>query len=115
MARYTQVYVITTDPKHIRDAVVDTLNTCSLSVCYVTGDYVKAQEKAGKVSFSKLVTVEVLIHQPSLESNSVKLTCITKNGELPLRVGNHCQNIFEIVNQAFNVSPAWKILETSPV
>jgi len=115
MARYTQVYVIATDSQHIRDAVVNTLNTCSLSVCYVTDDYVKAQEKAGKVSFSKLVTVEVLIHQPSSDSNSVKLTCITKNGELPLRVGNHCQNTFEIVDRAFNLSPAWKILETTPV
>jgi hypothetical protein len=115
MARYTQIYEITTDPQHIRDAVVDTLNTCSLSVSYVTSDYVKAQEKSGEISFSKLVSVEVLIHQPSPESNSVKLTCITKNGELPLRLGNHCQSMFETVDRAFNLSPAWKILETTPV
>jgi len=115
MARYTQIYVITTDSQHIRDAVVDTLSTCSLPVCFVSGDYVKAQEKAGKVSFSKLVTVEVLIHQPSFESNSLKLTCITKNGELPLRLGNHCRDIFEIVDRAFNLSSAWRILESSTV
>jgi hypothetical protein len=113
MARYTQNYVVTTDPEAIHDAVANLLSNCSLSVSYVTADYIMAQEKSGKVNFSKLVTVEVLIHQPSLKDNSIKLTCIAKNGELPLRIDNHCQKISELVNQAFLGSKAWQLLETS--
>ncbi|AFY73979.1 hypothetical protein Syn7502_01948 [Synechococcus sp. PCC 7502] len=114
MARYTQNYVVTTNPSHVRDVVADILSTCSLVVSYITDDYVMAQEQSGKINFSKLVTVEVLIHQPSLESNSIKLTCVTKNGELPLRLGNHCQLMSELVDKAFCTSQAWQLLESSP-
>jgi hypothetical protein len=113
MARYTQNFVVTTDPDDIHNAVAKLLSACSLSVSYVTADYIMAQEKSDQVNFSKLVTVEVLIHQPSLKNNSIKLTCITKNGELPLRLGNHCQKMSELVNQAFVGSKAWQLLETS--
>lgn len=115
MARYTQIYVVTSDPHDIRDAVAAILTACSLSVSYVTSDYIMAQEKSTKVSFAKLVTVEVLIHQPALESNSIKLTCITKNGELPLRIGNHCQKMSELVDKAFTLNSAWQLLESSPI
>jgi hypothetical protein len=115
MARYTQTYVVTSDPLDIRDAVSTLLSSCSLSVSYITNDYIMAQEKSSKISFAKLVTVEVLIHQPSLESNSIKLTCITKNGELPLRIGNHCQKMSELVDRAFILNSAWQLLESSPI
>jgi hypothetical protein len=115
MARYTQIYVVKTNPITIRDVIVDVLSTCSLVVSFVTNDYIMAQEKSGNLSFSKLVIVEVLIHQPSIESNSIKLTCITKNGELPLRIDNHCQKMSELVDQAFTLSTAWQLLESSPV
>ncbi len=115
MARYTQTYVVTSDPHDIRDAVAALLSACSLSISYVTNDYIMAQEKSTKIGFAKLVTVEVLIHQTSLESNSITLTCITKNGELPLRTDNHCQKMSEFVDKAFILNPAWQLLESSPI
>jgi len=115
MARYTQTYVVKTNPHDVRAAIAEILNDCGLAVTFITNDYIMAQEKSGKVSFSKLITVEVLIHQPSIESNSIKLTCITKNGELPLRVDNHCQKMFDLVHQAFNLSSAWQLLDSSAV
>jgi hypothetical protein len=115
MARYTQNYIVAVEHCLIRDVIAHVLSSCNLSVIYVANDYIMAQEKSSKTSFSKLVTVEVLIHQPSADSGSTKLTCITKNGELPLRLGNHCQEMFEIVDQAFNLNSTWKILESSSV
>lgn len=115
MARYTQNYIVAVEPCLTRDVIAHILNSCSLSVSYVANDYIMAQEKSNKINFSKLVTVEVLIHQPSSDSSSTKLTCITKNGELPLRLGNHCQEMFELVDRAFNLNSDWKILESSPV
>jgi hypothetical protein len=112
MARYTQNYTISTDPEKLRQAIVETLTECQLSVTYVTDDYVMAQETAGQIAFSKLVTVEVLIHQSSIDGNTVKLTCVIKNGELPLRLHNHCQKMADLVNQEFASNQNWKLLES---
>jgi len=58
--------------------------------------------------------VEVLIHQSSIEGNIVKLTCVIKNGELPLRLHNHCQVMADLVNQEFGSNQNWKMLESLP-
>lgn len=110
MARYTKVYVVKVNQSLLRDLITKLLVECNLTVSYVARDYIMAQEKSGQVSFSKLVTVEVLIHQPELDS--VKFTCVVKNEELPLNLGNHCKALAEKVNAAFETNPAWQMLES---
>ncbi len=115
MSRYTQTYLANIEPSGLREAVLDVLGACGLSIIFVAEDYIKAQEKPGKVNFSRLVAVEILIHQPSSESNSTKITCITKNGELPLQIDNHCQKMSELVASKFMRGQTWKLLESSLV
>jgi hypothetical protein len=114
MARYTQQYVIKIVPEKLRQAITDSLEACKLNITYSTDDYIRAQESAGSVSFSQLVTVEILIHQSSAADGNVKLTCVTKNEELPLRVNNHCHSLADLVNKSFSGNKSWKVVETIP-
>jgi hypothetical protein len=121
MARYTQHFTITVSPESLHSAILESFESCNLPIVYSTDDYVLAQETAGQVAYGKLVTVEVLIHQSAftskassnkLDSDQVKLTCVTKNGELPLRESNHCRNMADLVNKAFENNPQWLMLES---
>ncbi|CAN1209723.1 hypothetical protein TUMEXPCC7403_05825 [Tumidithrix helvetica PCC 7403] len=114
MARYTQHFLIEILPTNLQAAVLAALEECNLSITYSTGDYVMAQENSGQVAYSKLVTVEVLIHQSEIKGEQVKLTCVTKNEELPLQVDNHCHRMAESVSQAFARAQSWKFLEAIP-
>lgn len=114
MARYTQQYVVAILPEKLRQTLIESLESCNLAVTYSTDDYVMAQETAGAVAYSKLVTVEVLIHQSSIQGEQVSLTCLTKNEELPLRENNHCRDMSNLVGQAFARNQSWKLLETNP-
>jgi hypothetical protein len=60
-----------------------------------------------------MVTVEVLIHRSEIEGNQAKLTSVTKNAELPLRINNYCHGISDRVSKAFCDSPEWKLLEVT--
>ncbi|MGF1513240.1 MAG: hypothetical protein ACFB5Z_06035 [Elainellaceae cyanobacterium] len=72
---------------------------------YEKGDYLVAKEVPGGVSFSKLVTVEVVIGnyphvvQPEAERD-LEMSFVIKNEELPLQVDNHCRRKFNLVNRA---------------
>jgi hypothetical protein len=116
MARYTQHFTITVSPESLHSAILESFNSCELPIVYSTGDYILAQESAGKVSYGKLVTVEILIHQTAFTAiankDQVRLTCVTKNGELPLRQSNHCRTMADLVNKAFENNPHWLMLES---
>ncbi len=71
-----------------------------------------ARETPGRVSFSKLVTVDVLIDVPIDDQPEVRLNFVVKNEELPLQVNNHCQMMFESVKAAVVDSEQWQLLET---
>ena len=111
MARYTQNFLVEITPEALHSTIIETLEACRLVITYETDDYVIAQEIETNVSFAKMVTVEVLIHRSEMENNQAKLTSVTKNSELPLRVNNHCQGISDRVSKAFSEAPAWKLLE----
>ncbi len=112
MARYTQHFVVEIAPENLLSTIIKTLEVCSLVITYETDDYVIAQETE-TTSHARIVTVEVLIHRSEIEGNKAKLTSVTKNAELPLRVNNHCQGISDRVSKAFNDSPDWKLLEVT--
>jgi hypothetical protein len=121
MARYTQHFTITVAPSGLHAAILESFALCQLPIVYSTDDYVLAQESAGQVAYGKLVTVEVLIHQSAIQqidkssgiaSDRVRLTCVTKNGELPLRESNHCRDMADLVNKTFENNPHWLLLES---
>jgi len=113
MARYTQHFLVEIAPEKLHSTLVRTLESCSLAITYETDDYVIAQEIETNATFAKMVTVEVLIHRSEIEGNQVKLTSVTKNSELPLRVNNYCHGISDRISKAFCDSPAWKLLEVT--
>ncbi|HBC41721.1 MAG TPA: hypothetical protein DCZ88_07460 [Pseudanabaena sp.] len=112
MARYTQHFLVEIAPENLHSTIVQTLESCGLVITYETDDYVIAQETE-TTAHAKIVTVEVLIHRSEIEGNQVKLTSVTKNAELPLRINNHCQGISDRISKAFIDSREWKLLETS--
>ncbi|MGQ9866551.1 MAG: hypothetical protein ACUVSQ_09785 [Pseudanabaenaceae cyanobacterium] len=113
MARYTQRFVVAAPAATIPQHIAEVLESCELPVVYSTDDYILAQEVAGRVAFSKLVTVEILIHQPDDASDRVELTCVTKNDELPLKRVNHCRTIADLVAGALKNRTTWRVLDSS--
>ncbi|MGF1568096.1 MAG: hypothetical protein ACFCVD_08485 [Nodosilinea sp.] len=100
MARYTNLLTFSKAIPGLRDSIVSSLESCGLSMIYETGDYFVAKEKPGQVSLSQLTTIEVLINPPTQTLGAAKVNLVVKNEELPLNQNNHCQRVFEAVNQA---------------
>ncbi|MFQ3679012.1 MAG: hypothetical protein SNJ60_00670 [Pseudanabaenaceae cyanobacterium] len=113
MARYTQRFVVAAPAATLQQHIAEALQSCELPVVYSTEDYILAQEAAGRVAFSKLVTVEILIHQPDDCTDRAELTCVTKNDELPLKRVNHCRTIADLVAGAFKSRKTWQVLDSS--
>ncbi|MEB3179688.1 MAG: hypothetical protein VKL59_11730 [Nostocaceae cyanobacterium] len=112
MARYTGYFTVAVAFEHLKEILVDVLQTCNLDIIYDAGDYVMAKEIPGKVSFSKLVTVEVLIDKTTATETETRMNCVIKNEELPLQVENHCRQMFELVTQAIVNSRHWRLIDS---
>ena len=112
MARYTAIFVVAAPVEHVRQNLPELLQACDFEPIYQTEDYFMARETPGRVSFSKLVTVDVLIDVPIDDKPEVRLNFVVKNEELPLQVNNHCQMMFESVKAAVVDSEQWQLLET---
>jgi hypothetical protein len=111
MARYTSSYTISLPFPRIGKLVVEVLQSCPLEITYDTGEYIMAREIPGKVSFSKLANVEILIDRTTSTETETKMTLVVKNEELPLQVENHCYQVFQVVNQAIVGCRSWQIVE----
>jgi hypothetical protein len=112
MARYTCSFIISVPFDHLQPLLVDLLQECGLDVLYYTGDYVMGREVPGNVSFSKLVTVELLIDKTTATETETRMTLVMKNEELPLQVDNHCRQTFEYIKQAIENSRHWHLIES---
>ncbi len=112
MARYTCSFTVTVDVDSLRQLLIEVLQSCNLDIIYDAGDYMMAREHPGQVSFSKLVTVEVLIDKTTATATATRLNLVIKNEELPLQVDNHCHQIFELVNQAIVENRNWQFVES---
>lgn len=108
MARYTNLFKASGSTQDLRRSVVRVFQVCNLSLIYETADYLVAKEKPGHVAFSQLATVEVLINPSPYEEADVRVDLVVKNEELPLRTNNHCQRVFELVNQTFVEKQNWR-------
>jgi hypothetical protein len=67
-----------------------------------------ARENQGEIHFSRLVTIEVL---PDVlkEPNHLRLDFVVKNEELPLQLNNHCQQIFNLLQQVIAENYQWEL------
>ncbi|MEO1403147.1 MAG: hypothetical protein AAFV72_18120 [Cyanobacteria bacterium J06635_1] len=100
MARYTNFLMTVAPANSLRQSLASVLEACGLNLIYEASDYIMAKEKPGNVSYSQLATVEVLINTAVVSESSSTINLVVKNEELPLKNNNHCQQVFEQVNEA---------------
>ncbi len=112
MARYTNSFIVSVVIEHLQPLLVELLQDCELDVQYYTADYIMAREIPGQISFSKLVTVEVLIDKSTATDTETRLSIVVKNEELPLQLDNHCRQMFEFVKQTIEHSRHWHLIES---
>lgn len=113
MARYTSLFTIAVSIDSLRLLLADLLQSCQFDIIYDSGDYLVARETPGRVSYAKLVTVEVLIDRFPTTENEVRMNFVVKNEELPLKVDNHCRQVFNQVNQAIAENRQWHLIESA--
>jgi hypothetical protein len=112
MARYTCSFIVSVPVDHLQPFLVELLQDCHLDVQYYTPDYIMAREIPGNVSFSKLVTVEVLIDKSTATETESRMSIVIKNEELPLQIHNHCRQMFEFIKQAIEDCRHWHLIES---
>jgi hypothetical protein len=112
MARYTCSFIVSLPYEHLQPLLVDLLQESSMDVLYCTGDYIMAREIPGSISFSKLVTTEVLIDKTTATETETKMSIVMKNEELPLQLDNHCRQLFDYMKQAIENSRHWHLIES---
>lgn len=113
MARYTSLFVIAVNIDNLKPLLTDLLQTCNLEITYDTGDYMMAREIPGRVPFTKLVTVEVLIDRSADTEDTVRMNFVVKNEELPLQKDNHCRQMFDLLGEEVAETRQWQILEVA--
>lgn len=112
MARYTCSYTIAVPPERLQELLVELLQACNLEIIYAITDYMMGREIPGKVSFTKLVTVEVLIDRTTATDKETRINLVIKNEELPLQINNHCYKMFDLVTQAIAENRNWQLVES---
>jgi hypothetical protein len=83
-----------------------------METIYELEDYLMAREIPGRVSFAKLVRVEVLIDVSTTNPDAVKLSFVVKNEELPLNANNHCRQAFDTIRMAIARYYNWQPINT---
>jgi len=111
MARYTCSAVVAIPFEKLQASLAEVLQACNFDVIYDTDEYVMAREQPGRVNFSKLVTVEVLIDRTTATASDVRLHFVVKNEELPLQPDNHCRQTFDALQQAVTACQHWQLRE----
>ena len=112
MARYTSLFTVAVSFDRLKQLLTDILRSCSMDIIYSSEDYLVAREVPGHVSFSRLVTVEVLIERP-VQDPAVRMNFVVKNEELPLKSENHCREIFNLVNRAVAENRQWRLIASA--
>ncbi|MEY3826801.1 MAG: hypothetical protein RLZZ148_1618, partial [Cyanobacteriota bacterium] len=115
MARYICSYLVKVPLTELKPMLDEVLENCQFEVIYRTLDYIMGREIPGKVNFSKLVTVEVLIDSTTAREKEVQVNLVVKNDELPLQTNNHCSQIFERLQQILSEDHQWQLIAKVPV
>ncbi|MDX2272464.1 MAG: hypothetical protein NW237_11030 [Cyanobacteriota bacterium] len=101
MARYSCVTKLSGSNDQLNEAIRNLLERCRLTILHNSQDYWVAGEPPGEKPYTQLVTVEVLMDR-ARQGDSVQVTCIAKNEELPLQSVNHCQQRFHQLKAEFS-------------
>ncbi|RAM51692.1 MAG: hypothetical protein C6Y22_10275 [Hapalosiphonaceae cyanobacterium JJU2] len=112
MARYTCSFILSIDINHLQPLLIELLQDCNLDIQYYTLDYIMAREIVGTVSYSKMVTVEVLIDKSTATETETRMSIVIKNQELPLQLDNHCRQVFEYIKQAIEDNRNWHLIQS---
>jgi hypothetical protein len=108
MSRYVCHFLVNLSPQNVRSSLKKLLEACRLELAYEVEDYLMAREIPGRVSFSRLVTTEVLIDITNATQEAVKLSFVVKNEELPLNHNNHCRQVFDALRLAIAHHHDWQ-------
>jgi hypothetical protein len=108
MSRYICHYFVQLSPQSIRAPLKQLMESCQMEMIYETEDYMMAREIPGQVSFAKLVTAEVLIDITNATPESVTLSFVVKNEELPLNRHNHCRQMFDLLRVTLKQDHHWQ-------
>ncbi|MBW4519975.1 MAG: hypothetical protein KME16_09800 [Scytolyngbya sp. HA4215-MV1] len=111
MARYNCLFTIAVPVNNIQRLLMDLLESCGFEIIYANADYIMGRETPGQVSFSKLVTAEVLLDKTTATDKEIRMNILVKNEELPLQVDNHCRQVFEAVSRAMRENQQWNLIE----
>ena len=82
-----------------------------MEAIYETNDYLMAREIPGQVTFTKLVSAEVLVDVTAATPSSVRLSFVVKNEELPLNPHNHCREIFDLLRLTIAQNYEWEAID----
>lgn len=111
MARYAYSLTVAVGLDHLRQLLAEVLQSCNLDIIYNKSDYMMAREQLGMVSFSKLVTVEILFEQVTATPTATQMNIVVKNEELALIVDNYCYRKFNLVKQSILENRNWELVE----
>jgi hypothetical protein len=107
MSRYVCHFSVALSSQHVRLPLRKLLEACRLEPMYETEDYLMAREIPGRVSYAKLVRADVAIHVTHATQDSVKLSFVLKNEELPLNTDNHCRQVFDLLRVTIERHLGW--------
>jgi hypothetical protein len=112
MSRYVCHFLVNLSPRNVRFPLKMLFEACGMETMYETDDYVMAREIPGRIIFTKLVTAEVAIDFTNSTLETVKLSFLVKNEELPLNPDNHCRQVFELLRTAIAHNYDWESIDT---
>jgi hypothetical protein len=108
MSRYVCHFLVNLSSGQVRSPLKKLLEACGLEPIHEVEDYLMAREIPGRVSFARLVTAEVLIDVTTATQETVKLSFVVKNEELPLNSNNHCRQVFDTLRLAIAHHYHWQ-------
>jgi hypothetical protein len=112
MSRYICHFLVGASPKQVKVPLRELMQSCHMEMIYEIEDYMMAREIPGQVAFAKLVTTEVLIDITTATEDSVRLSFVVKNEELPLKNDNHCRQMFERLRDVIDTYHDWQAISS---
>jgi hypothetical protein len=111
MSRYVNCYLVTKTVEGLTVQFEKILKSCDFDIVYQSSECIVAREIPGKVPFSKLVTVELLIDNTKATAEQIQVDLIAKSDELTLQLDNHCYRLFDNLTKTIANCGNWQILE----
>ena len=112
MTRYTAIFTIAVTIENLQPVFKHILSNCGCEIIYTREYYLMAREFPGKVSFSELVTIEISFERVTNTSENLRFNIVTRNEELPLKLNNHCSQVFDLLTQLIADNSHWKLVES---